>query len=338
VVKITYQLAGVDIDQAQKAKEQIKELVSSTFRPEVLSNFGSFGGLFALKLTQYQQPVLVSSIDSVGTKIKIATMMNKHTTIGQDIVAHCVNDILVQGAEPLFFLDYLGLGKMNPVLVKEIIQGISAACQVIDCSLIGGETAELPGFYPEGDYDLVGCIVGLVEKKKIITGEKIQPGDVVIGLPASGLHTNGYSLARKIFFEKMKCQPDTYLPELKTTVGEELLKPHRCYLKLLLPLLKKGKIKGLAHLTGGGFLDNIPRILPAGVGVKIFKGTWEILPVFKILQREGELDEKEMFRTFNLGIGMVVITSPYHQQEVVKRTSGKIIGEVVKSRKKIRIC
>ncbi|MFH1613160.1 MAG: phosphoribosylformylglycinamidine cyclo-ligase [bacterium] len=331
-----YKDAGVNINRANESNELIKGFIKSTFTSNVLSNFGSFGGLFEIDIAKYKNPVLVSSTDGVGTKIKISIMMNKYSTIGIDLVSHSVNDILVQGASPLFFLDYIGMGQLEPNLIAEIVKGLSIGCKEVGCALIGGETAEMPSIYQKGDYDLVGCIIGIVEKNKIITGEKIKEGDVIIGLNSNGLHTNGYSLARKILFEKMKYKIDTFIPELNTTIGEELLKTHTCYSKIILPLLDEYEIKGIAHITGGGFIDNIPRILP-NVSAKIFKGTWQILPIFDLLQKLGQVPELEMYRTFNMGIGLVIIVDPKISDKILELTNGKIIGEIVQGTGKVEI-
>lgn len=334
---MSYKDAGVDINRADKSNELIKGFIKSTFNSNVLSNFGSFGGLFELDLAKYKNPVLVSSTDGVGTKTKVSIMMNKYDTIGMDLVFHSVNDILVQGAAPLFFLDYIGIGKLEPNLISEIVKGLSIGCKEIGCVLIGGETAEMPSMYQEGDYDLVGCIVGIVEKNKIITGEKIKTGDLIIGLSSNGLHTNGYSLSRKILFEKMKYKADTFIPELNTTIGESLLKTHTCYSKTILPLLNQYEIKGIAHITGGGFIDNIPRILPKDMSAKVFKGTWHILPIFELLQKFGQISELEMYRTFNMGIGLIIVIDPKISDKILELTNGKIIGEIIQGTKKVEI-
>jgi len=335
---LTYEDAGVSIDTKAEALENIKEIVRSTYRPEVLSDMGNFGGLFALDKTKYQEPVLVSSNDSVGTKLKVAFMTGKHNTVGYDIVAHCANDILVQGAESLFFLDYIGTSKVDPKVMNQIMEGLAAGCRDVGCTLIGGETAELPSFYQIGEYDLVGTIVGVVERKKILTGETIKPGDDIIGMASSGLHTNGYSLARKILFDVCGYKTDDFIKELGTTVGDELLKVHKSYAKPVLELLRKYNnwdfvVKGLAHITGGGMLDNIPRILPKNCNAVIEKGKWEILPVFSLLQEKGKVEENEMYRVFNMGIGMVAVVSPQYTDSIIAdlNTSGEkayLIGKI----------
>ena len=306
----TYASAGVDIDAANRATEKIKELARTTFNARTLSEIGSFGGMFDGAFPKMQQPVLVASADGVGTKLKIAFATGTHNTIGRDLVNHCVNDILVQGARPLFFLDYVATGKLAPDTVAGIIEGITNGCRENGCVLLGGETAEMPGFYADGEYDVAGFIVGVVDREKIIDGKAIAPGDVVLGLPSVGLHTNGYSLARKLFFAEAGYDPTTHLDQLGETVGETLLKSHVSYLRELDGLLDTGKIKGLAHITGGGLLENIPRILPDGTGVAINKGSWPVLPVFALMQQMGSIEEPEMFRTFNMGIGMVIVCAP----------------------------
>ncbi|HWP53586.1 MAG TPA: phosphoribosylformylglycinamidine cyclo-ligase [Pyrinomonadaceae bacterium] len=303
----TYASAGVDIDAANRATEKIKELARTTFNARTLSEIGSFGGMFDGAFPKMQQPVLVASADGVGTKLKIAFATGIHNTIGRDLVNHCVNDILVQGARPLFFLDYVATGKLAPDTVAGIIEGITNGCRENGCVLLGGETAEMPGFYADGEYDVAGFIVGVVDREKIIDGKAIAPGDVVLGLPSVGLHTNGYSLARKLFFEVAGYTADTYLDQLGETIGQALLKSHVSYLRNLDGLLDAGVIKGLAHITGGGLLENIPRILPEGTSVEIRKGSWPVLPIFDLMQQIGKIEEPEMFRTFNMGVGMILI-------------------------------
>ncbi|PYS21386.1 MAG: phosphoribosylformylglycinamidine cyclo-ligase [Acidobacteria bacterium] len=303
----TYMDAGVDIDAANRATEKIKELARTTFNARTLSEIGSFGGMFDGAFPSLRQPVLVASADGVGTKLKMAFATGVHNTIGRDLVNHCVNDILVQGARPLFFLDYIATGQLAPEIVTNIIEGITNGCRENGCVLLGGETAEMPGFYADGEYDVAGFIVGVVGREKIIDGKTIAPGDVVLGLPSVGLHTNGYSLARKLFFEDAGETADTFIDELGETIGETLLKPHVSYLRELAGLLDSGKIKGLAHITGGGLLENIPRILPEGTAVEIKRSSWPVLPIFTLMQRIGNVEEAEMFRTFNMGIGMVIV-------------------------------
>ena len=303
----TYASAGVDIDAANRATEKIKELARATFNARTLSEIGSFGGMFDGAFPAMRQPVLVASADGVGTKLKIAFATGIHHTIGRDLVNHCVNDILVQGARPLFFLDYIATGKLAPETVASIVEGIAIGCRENGCVLLGGETAEMPGFYADGEYDVAGFIVGVVDRGQVIDGHAITPDDVVLGLPSVGLHTNGYSLARKLFFEEAGCTPETYLDDLGETIGAALLKAHVSYLGALESVLDSGKIKGLAHITGGGLLENIPRILPAGASVAIKRGTWPVLPIFDLMQRIGNIEDAEMYRTFNMGIGMVVV-------------------------------
>ena len=324
-----YAQAGVDIKAADKAKELIKRLARSTSRPEVLTDIGLFGGMF--QLAGYSEPVLVSSVDGVGTKLKIASLLGKHNTIGIDLVNHCVNDIFTCGASPLFFLDYVAMGKLVPEKVESIVSGIARACKNVGCALIGGETAEMPGIYQGDDYDLVGFVVGVVEKAEILSGDSIAPGDIILGLPSSGLHTNGYSLARKVFgIDKDPSALNVSYPELKRTLGEELLEPHRCYYSELKRLLSM--VKGLAHITGGGFEGNIPRILTQGLAVQIYKNSWSIPPIFKLLQERGKITETEMYRIFNMGIGMVIICSPQRVAELVTALpETKKIGKVIQS-------
>ncbi len=332
-IKETYAGAGVKIDAAARVKELIGKYARSTLRPEVLSGIGFFGGLFEFK--GYHQPVLVSSVDGVGTKLKIANVLAKHDTIGIDIVNHCVNDILTSGAEPLFFLDYIGIGKLAPEKVEAIAQGLANACREVGCALIGGETAEMPGLYAGEDYDLVGFIIGAVEKEKIINGKTIVVGDTIIGLPSSGLHTNGYSLVRKIFGET-KSVLDTYCPELGRTLGEELLEPHRCYYHQMKPVLPV--IKGMAHITGGGLIDNVPRVLPQGVAAQFHSQAWTVPPIFQLIQQRGNVDRNEMYRVFNMGIGMVLICSPDNVTQLAQVLPGaKVVGEVVKQMGKARV-
>lgn len=333
-VKLTYRDAGVDIDAGNKAVELMKRHVRATYRQEVLGDIGGFGGLFALNAGKYRQPVLVSGTDGVGTKLKIAFMADKHDTIGQDGVAMCVNDILVQGAEPLFFLDYLAVGKLEPEKVASIVSGVAMACRESGCALIGGETAEMAGFYPDGEYDIAGFAVGVVDRDKIITGEKVKPGDAIIGLPSSGVHSNGYSLVRKICFDVKKFSVDTYIPELGRTLGEELLEPTRLYPKACLPLFENFDIHGMVHITGGGFYDNIPRVLPKNCGVEVDTGAWPEPPVFKLLQEWGGVAKAEMYRTFNMGIGMILIV-PAEQAAAVqadlaaRNEKSYLIGKVI---------
>lgn len=330
-VKHTYAAAGVDIDVAAKAKEFIGKQAKTTHRPEVLGGVGFFGGLFEFK--GYEQPVLVSSVDGVGTKLKIAAALGKHDTVGIDLVNHCVNDILTCGAEPLFFLDYIAMGRLVPEQVEGIAQGLAKACREAGCALIGGETAEMPGLYSGTDYDLVGFIIGVVEKDRIIRGKSIEVGDTVVGLPSSGLHTNGYSLVRKIFGID---QMNKNYPELGRRLGEELLEPHRCYFNQLKPQLSL--IKGMAHITGGGLLDNVPRVLPDGLSVHLDKKSWTVPPIFKLIQEKGNVDPGEMFRVFNMGIGMVLICAPDNGSGLIGQLSGaSVIGEVIEQEDSARV-
>ncbi len=313
---VTYSDAGVDIDAATRATDKIKELARRTFNDRTLSEIGSFGGMFDGAFPDLQQPVLVASADGVGTKLKIAFRTGVHNTVGRDLVNHCVNDILVQGARPLFFLDYIATGKLLPEVVASIVEGVANGCRENGCVLLGGETAEMPDFYSAGEYDIAGFIVGVADRKKVIDGKGIMPGDILLALPSVGLHTNGYSLARKLFFEVGGYDVDTYLDQLGMTVGEALLQPHVSYLKPLQGLLDSEKVRGLAHITGGGLTDNIPRILPEGSAVEIKKGSWPVLPVFKLMQEIGNVSEAEMYRAFNMGVGMVVVTSPQDKAAV----------------------
>ena len=334
----TYASAGVDIDAANRATERIKELARTTFNARTLSEIGSFGGMFDGAFPNIRQPVLVASADGVGTKLKIAFATGIHNTIGCDLVNHCVNDILVQGARPLFFLDYVATGKLSPETVAAIIEGITNGCRENGCVLLGGETAEMPGFYADGEYDVAGFIVGVVDREKIIDGKTIAAGDAVLGLPSVGLHTNGYSLARKLFFEDAGYDAHTWLDQLGETIGEALLKSHVSYLRDLESLLDTGKIKGLAHITGGGLLENIPRILPEGTGVEIRKGSWPVLPIFRLMQQIGNIEESEMFRTFNMGIGMVIICTQEDVAEIrASLDSSYEIGRVGKGNRVVSL-
>ncbi|HZT22036.1 MAG TPA: phosphoribosylformylglycinamidine cyclo-ligase [Verrucomicrobiae bacterium] len=349
-----YAAAGVDIDLGNQVKAALPQLLASTRRREVLGRVGGFGGLFALDVSKYRQPVLVSSVDGVGTKLKIAFAMDQHDTIGADLVNHCVNDIAVLGAEPLFFLDYLATGKLEPRVFTEIINGFARACAENRCALIGGETAQMPGFYQPGEYDVCGTIVGVVEKSRILDGRKsIRRGDAVIGIASSGLHTNGYSLARKIFFEQMGLRPDSYLAELQNTIGRELLKVHLSYGPLVQKLLQRfppaaarspraATVKAFAHITGGGFVDNIPRVLPKNCDVVIRKGSWEVPPLFRILAEKGGVPEAELYQVFNMGIGFVAMVAAEKADAILKFIRARnhaawLIGEVVKGNGKARV-
>ena len=307
--KMTYRDAGVDIDAGNESVSLIKDSVRATYRPEVLGDLGGFGGLFALRAQDYREPVLVSGTDGVGTKLRLAFLLNRHDTIGQDAVAMCVNDILVQGAEPLFFLDYLAVGKLEPTQVADVVSGVARACKESGCALIGGETAEMAGFYPVGEYDIAGFAVGVVERERLITSARVKAGDVLLGLPSSGVHSNGYSLVRKIVFEHKGFHGDEYMEELGRTIGEELLTPTRLYPQVCLPLIRDFDLHGMVHITGGGFYENIPRALPEGMGAEVDAAAWEMPAVFRLLQEWGNVDWAEMYRTFNMGIGMVLIAS-----------------------------
>ena len=363
-----YAAAGVDIDLGNKVKATLPQLLASTHRREVLGKVGGFGGLFQLDLKKYREPILVSSVDGVGTKLKIAFTMDKHDTIGADLVNHCVNDIAVLGAEPLFFLDYLGTGKLEPHVFTDIIKGFARACAENNCALIGGETAQMPGFYQKGEYDLSGTIVGVVEKSRMLNGQKtVKRGDVVIGIESSGLHTNGYSLGRKIFFEQLGYKPSSRVPGLKGTVGQELLKEHISYGPLVQKLIKKfnqggvaatrqsaavskkslrrsadAPLRAFAHITGGGFVDNIPRVLPKDCDVAIRKGSWDMLPIFKIIEAKSGVPDEELYQVFNMGIGMVAIVATDKADAVLKFIKSQkhkawLIGEVVKGKGEVRV-
>jgi phosphoribosylformylglycinamidine cyclo-ligase len=329
-----YALAGVNIELADRIKESIAKQAQATFCPQVL-NFGSFGSMF--QLSEYHEPVLVSSVDGVGTKLRIASLLDKNDTVGTDIVNHCVNDILCCGAKPLFFLDYIAMGQLMTKQVEAIISGMVYACKEVGCSLIGGETAAMPGIYSEGSYDLVGFIVGIVERRNIIDGSSIIPGDAILGLPSRGLHTNGYSLVRRVFRieDAPSCLRDFY-PELGKTLGDELLQHHHCYYHELKPILPF--IKGLAHITGGGLTGNVPRILPHGLAANIRKGSWDILPIFELVRLKGNIDEAEMYRVFNMGIGMVIVCSDDNLPMISKALpQAKVIGDIGEARGEQRI-
>ena len=345
-----YAAAGVDIDLGNQVKATLPQLLASTHRREVLGKVGGFGGLFALDLKKYREPILVSSVDGVGTKLKIAFTMDNHDTIGADLVNHCVNDIAVLGAEPLFFLDYLGTGKLEPHVFTEIIKGFARACAANHCALIGGETAQMPGFYQPGEYDVSGTIVGVVEKSRMLNGQKtVKRGDVVIGIESSGLHTNGYSLGRKIFFEQLKLKPTSRVPGLKGTLGQELMREHISYGPTVQKLVKKfnlpGKpdqVKAFAHITGGGFVDNIPRVLPKSLDVVIKKGSWDMLPIFQIIAEKSGVPDEELYQVFNMGIGMVAIVSAAQAGAALKfihaqKHNAWIIGEVVKGKGEAKV-
>lgn len=338
---LTYREAGVDIDAGNKAVDLMKRHVRATYRPEVLGDIGGFGGLFALN-NKYAEPVLVSGTDGVGTKLSVAFMMDKHDTIGQDAVAMCVNDILVQGAEPLFFLDYLAVGKLEPEKVADVVSGVAKACKESGCALIGGETAEMAGFYADGEYDIAGFAVGIVDKAKIITGEKVAPGDVLLGLPSTGLHSNGFSLVRKICFDVKKLSVQDFIPELGTKLGETLLVPTRLYPKVCLPVIEKFDIHGMVHITGGGFYDNIPRILPENCSVEINTSAWPKPPIFALLQAWGQVAWPEMYRTFNMGIGMILAVTEDEAANLQAQLASQgeksyVIGKVVEGRREVHL-
>lgn len=337
---LTYADAGVDIEAGNEAVRLMRGAVRSTFRPEVLADIGGFGGFFALDTARYREPVLVSGTDGVGTKLRVAMLTGRHDTIGIDAVAMCVNDILVQGAEPLFFLDYLAVGKLVPEKVAAIVGGVAEGCRRAGCALVGGETAEMPGFYGPEEYDIAGFAVGVVERSRIIDGRGIRPGDRLIGLPSSGLHSNGYSLARKVLLEVAGYGVDTYLGRLGRTVGEEMLEPTRIYVKAVMPLLERFTIKGLAHITGGGLTENVPRILPEGTAVNIHPGRWPVPPVFELIKEIGGVAGAEMLRTFNMGIGLVAVVPGVEAGAVMDYLAAAgeksyLIGEVVEGKREV---
>jgi phosphoribosylformylglycinamidine cyclo-ligase len=342
---VSYKDSGVDIEAGYESVKLMRSHVKKTFRPEVLADIGGFGGLFAPNLKGMEEPVLVSGTDGVGTKLKIAFLLDKHNTVGIDCVAMCVNDIVCCGAEPLFFLDYIAVGKNVPERVANIVSGVAEGCVTSGCSLIGGETAEMPGFYPEDEYDIAGFAVGMVDRKKMIDGKNIKEGDMLIGIASSGLHSNGYSLVRKVFnlSKKGREKLNEYVESLGTTIGEELLKPTRIYVKTIQELLLNYHIKGISHITGGGFIENIPRMLPEGLRAQIQKGTWPVLPIFDLLKNLGSLDEEAMYNTFNMGIGMVLAVPKDKAQEIVdflnkNEKQGFIIGEIIKGEAGVDLC
>jgi phosphoribosylformylglycinamidine cyclo-ligase len=330
-----YKASGVDIDAGNDTVRRIRGLARSTFTSGVLSEIGSFGGLFRLEASQYREPVLVASADGVGTKLKVAFLAQRHDTIGVDLVNHCVNDILVQGAEPLFFLDYLATGRLSPAVAESIVGGMAKACRENGCALLGGETAEMPGFYGDGEYDVAGFIVGAVDRPRLITGRTVAAGDVLVGVPSSGLHTNGYSLARRVIFEHLGLRVDSYVPELSRTIGEALLEPHRSYLPIVKPLLDGGRIKAMAHITGGGITDNLPRVLPHGTAAVVDRSAWDVPPLFSWLARSGSIPNDDMMRTFNMGIGLIVITARDQAEALIGELAARggrdarVIGEIV---------
>ena len=328
-----YKASGVDIDAGNETVRRIRTLARSTFTPGVLSDIGSFGGLFRVDPGQFKDPVLVSSADGVGTKLKVAFLAGRHDTVGIDLVNHCVNDILVQGAEPLFFLDYLATGRLSPEVAESVITGMAIACRENSCALLGGETAEMPGFYADGEYDLAGFIVGVAEKERLVTGRAIAAGDLLVGVPSSGLHTNGYSLARRIAFDHLNLKVDTVIPELGRPLGEVFLQPHRSYLAMVRPLLDR--VKGMAHITGGGITENLPRILPHGTAAIVNTASWEVPPVFRWLQASGRVPADDMLRTFNMGIGLILVVGPDRADAALEELAARggrearVIGEVV---------
>jgi len=337
---ITYADAGVDIDRANRTKKRIKYLAHKTFTRGVLSEIGGFGGLFAIDKQKYVDPVLVSSVDGVGTKLKVAFEMKLHQTIGADLVNHCVNDIAVQGAAPMFFMDYLATGKLEPEVAEKVVEGLAEACKHNGCALIGGETAEMPGFYPDGEYDLAGFIVGVVERERIITGKNVQVGDVILGLASNGLHTNGYSLARKLLFEVAHYTPESYVNELKGKVGNELMKTHKSYWPAIKRLVDGEAVSAMAHITGGGITENLPRVLPRGVAAVIEIGSWPGQPIFEHLQKLGNVPQDEMLRTFNLGLGMLLVvpSAKFKKAHTLLERAGEkayTVGRIVKGDRKV---
>jgi phosphoribosylformylglycinamidine cyclo-ligase len=330
-----YARAGVDVDLGNKVKAGIPALVQSANRPEVLGKVGGFGGLFSAKFPKMKDPVLVASIDGVGTKLKVAVLMNRHDTIGEDLVNHCVNDIAVLGAEPLFFLDYMASERLEPLRFQQLLTGMIRGCKKAGCALIGGETAQMPGIYHGSDYDLVGTIVGVVDRPKIIDGKSIRPGDVIIGLPSSGLHTNGYSLAREILFNQLGCRLESHSAGMRGSIGEELLRTHINYLPAIRKVRAGIKIKGIAHITGGGLIDNIPRVLPENVNAEIQLGSWVVSPLFKLLASAARIQSEELHQVFNMGIGMVFIVAEKDAAKTAQLAHGKIIGRIVKGTRKV---
>jgi phosphoribosylformylglycinamidine cyclo-ligase len=340
--KITYKDSGVDIQAGDLSVKKIKGLVRSTFTPEVLTDIGQFAGFFRLNRKKLKDPILASSVDGVGTKLKIAFMMDQHDTVGEDLVSHCINDILVHGAKPLFFLDYIACGKLSPFVIKEIIKGLVRGCKKNRCALIGGETAEMPGFYKKDEYDLAGCIVGITEKTDIINGENIKPTDQIIGLASNGLHTNGYSLARKVIFGLKKLKVNDYIPELKNTIGNQLLKTHKCYARSVQNLLDKYEIKGMAHITGGGIAGNLVRILPENSKAIIHTNRWKTPEIFRLIQKWGNIQQDEMYKVFNMGIGYILITPKKDTKKILGelthfKEKAYLIGEIAKGKKEVKL-
>jgi len=340
--KITYAFSGVDVKAGENAVQKIKKLAASTFNPQVLTGLGAFGGFFKPDFQAYQNPVLISSADGVGTKLKLAFMTNRHDTVGEDLVNHCLNDILVHGARGLFFLDYIGVGKLKQEIVTEVIKGLAQGCKESDMALIGGEMAELPDFYQVGEYDLAGFIVGVVEQNKIVNGDKIKEGDICLGLPSNGLHTNGYTLARKVVFEIASLKPDDYIEELKMTISEALMKIHRCYASIIHPLLSKFNIHGMAHITGGGIPGNLKRIIPEGLYAEIDKKSWPVLPIFEYLKKIGNIDPDDIYSAFNMGIGYVLVVDKNDADRVIKEINAMDeevyrIGFIKKGEKTVKL-
>jgi phosphoribosylformylglycinamidine cyclo-ligase len=335
-VKKAYARAGVDVDLANKLKRGIGALVRPTHGPQVVGKIGGFGGLFRASFPGMREPVLVASVDGVGTKLKIAFAMDKHDTVGADLVNHCVDDIAVLGARPLFFLDYIGCERLEPRVFQQLLRGFSRSCRAAGCALLGGETAQMPGMYRKGEYDVAGCIVGVVDRTKIIDGSRIRPSDVVLGLASNGLHTNGYSLARKVLFQNMRLKPGSRLPGSRTTVGEELLRVHKNY-QPLLAKVPAGSIKGLAHITGGGLIDNLPRILPPNCDAIIETKSWHVPSIFQILQKNGKVASQEMYQVFNMGIGMVAIVSERNARKAISILRAKRIGRIERGTGKVRL-
>jgi len=334
---LSYRDAGVDIDAATEATRSIKDVVRATFTPEVLTDIGLFGAMYRFDPAGMAEPVLVSSVDGVGTKLKLAFMTGRHDTVGIDLVSHCVNDILVQGARPMFFMDYLACGKLDPGVVEDVVRGLAEGCKAAGCALIGGETAEMPGFYSEGEYDLAGCIVGVADKSDIVDGAGVEPGDALVAMASSGLHTNGYSLVRKLVFDRLGMTVDDELPGCGRTVGDELLEPHRSYARAVWAVMEKHNVRGMAHITGGGITDNLPRSVGQCSGAQVRLGSWEVPPVFKFIQKEGNVEQHEMFRTFNMGVGYILIVPPAETESVVTELEaagekawplGEVVNEV----------
>lgn len=334
--KKAYAQAGVDVDLGNLVKARIQRRVKVTHGPEVLGKIGGFGGLFRPDFKGMKDPVLVSSVDGVGTKLKVAFMANKHDTVGQDLVNHCIDDIAVLGAKPLFFLDYIGAERLDPPVFEDLLAGFAKACKEGGCALIGGETAQMPGMYQPGEYDLAGTIIGVVDRKKMIDGSRINPGDVIIGLPSNGLHTNGYSLARKVLFDTMKLEIGSRVPGLTKPIGEELLRVHRNY-QPLLASLPEGMVKGMAHITGGGVVDNLPRVLPDGCDAVIDRKSWKVPALFKIIQENGGVDRDEMYQVFNMGIGMTLVVTERDADAIVKLTKGRVIGRIETGKQAVQL-